>query len=176
MFAKSAVVTIALLGIGCSAAKESAAQTQNTGTPTQNQAAQASKPAAAEPEQLPAGGPPSEANRQDALSYSSSHPFVLGDYNIPETNIIIMRCFEIASGSGTSSETNQVVRFTKLTNRCSFPIRLAGEIGTMDEARKVCTPKLRLDRVFVPFDEYYITEFTTGNCFNDVNELSVPTG
>ena len=172
--AKSAVLTLALLGIGCSGAKESAAQ--NTGTPAQNLTAQVSEPAAAAPEQLPAGGPPSEANRQDALSYSGSHPFVLGDYNIPETNIIIMRCIQIASGSGTDTETNQVVRFTKLTNRCNFPIRFAGEIGTMDEAKKVCTPKLRADRVFVPFDEYYITEVTDGNCFNDVDQLSVPAG
>ncbi len=162
MIVKAAMLTAALLGAAGTGAAgaEPAAGQQET--------APAAQPAPA------AAIPPTPAQRAEALAFTN-HPFVLGEWKVAEAQRPLMRCVQISSGTRTDVATGAVEQISKISNRCSFPVRFVGEVGKGNEAMTVCAAELRVKTVMLPEQEFDLPGVTGGNCFRDVETLAAET-
>ena len=118
---------------------------------------------------------PNSAQLDEARAFKD-HPFVLGQWKVLDANRPLMRCVQISSGSVTDLETGEVTRLSRISNRCSFPIRFIGEVGKVDGSGTVCVPELRAIATLPPHQALDIPQIEVGNCFRDIEDLSVASG
>jgi hypothetical protein len=165
MFRRTAILTLALLSAACAEARQNGQATQN------QDVAAAAQPA---PDAGASAGAPSPRQRDEALAFTN-HPFVLGIWKVPEAHRPMMRCVQISSGTSTDLQTGEVEHVSRLSNRCTYPIRFTGEVGKSDASGTVCVPGLRAKTVLIPGGDFDLP-VRDGNCFRDIEELAVEPG